>query len=121
MSRVKTGARLGAVVAAGLLSFGMAGTAHAAGGANNGCGPYCPTNVGAPTGNGYGNANAHANPNGLPGAGSVGKADAKFPPGQAPDGSDNNKGYECDDNGGVGKTNPAHTGCDTGSGGSGGY
>ena len=120
MSRVKTGARLGAVVAAGLLSFGMAGPAHAAPGANGGCpgGTFCPTPSGT-SGNGYGNAALHANPNGLPDSGTRGQADDKNPLGQSA--NDNNKGYECDDNGGVGQTNPAHTGCDTGSGGSGGY
>ena len=41
----------------------------------------------------------------------MGNADFKNPPGQAPDGSDHNKGYECDKNNGVGKTNPAHSGC----------
>ena len=32
-------------------------------------------------------------------------------PGQYPNGSDPNAGYECDRNQGVGQTNPAHTGC----------
>jgi hypothetical protein len=41
----------------------------------------------------------------------VGNADDKFPPGQAPNGTDDNNGYECDGNKGIGKTNPAHTGC----------
>ncbi len=44
-------------------------------------------------------------------AGCVGNADHKNPPGQAPSGTDSNKGYECDANSGIGKTNPAHTGC----------
>ena len=52
---------------------------------------------------------------GRPCAGCVGKADNKNPPGQSPDENDHNKGYECDDNGGVGARrgsgNPAHTGC----------
>ena len=52
---------------------------------------------------------------GKPCAGCVGKADNKNPPGQSPDENDSNKGYECDDNGGVGAHrgtgNPAHTGC----------
>ena len=52
---------------------------------------------------------------GKPCAGCVGKADNKHPPGQEPDENDNNKGYECDDNKGVGAQrgsgNPAHTGC----------
>lgn len=46
-----------------------------------------------------------------PATGSVGKADAKNPPGQAPNGSDHNAGYECDRNQGIGKGNPAHTSC----------
>jgi hypothetical protein len=41
----------------------------------------------------------------------VGNADNKNPPGQAPNGSDPNNGYECDANNGIGKSNPAHTGC----------
>src|SRR5688500_15932133 len=48
---------------------------------------------------------------GKPCAGCVGKADNKNPRGQFPDGSDANNGYECDGNSGIGKTNPAHTGC----------
>ena len=52
---------------------------------------------------------------GKPCAGCVGKADNKHPPGQDPDENDKNKGYECDDNKGVGADrgsgNPAHTGC----------
>lgn len=106
--------RLGALLAGGaaLVAFGVAAPAHAAGGgANQGCGAYCANNVGAPSGNGYGHANA-------PGAGTKGKADNKFPPGQSPDGSDENNGYECDGNGGVGQTNPAHTGCGDDGGGS---
>ncbi len=44
---------------------------------------------------------------GMPGAGTVGNADAMDPPGQSL--NDNNKGFECDDNPGVGDGNPAHT------------
>ncbi|HWL37235.1 MAG TPA: hypothetical protein VNQ77_13715 [Frankiaceae bacterium] len=79
------------------------------GGANNGgdCGAYCSTRDGSPSENGKGDGEA----NGKPCAGCVGKADNKNPPGQAPDGSDHNAGYECDRNQGIGKTNPAHTGC----------
>lgn len=76
-------------------------------GANSGCGAYCPSNIGDPSGNGQGDGKAV----GRPPAGTVGNADEKNPPGQAPDGSDDNNGYECDENSGVGKTNPAHTGC----------
>ena len=57
------------------------------------------------------NGNGGGNATGKPCAGCVGKADEKNPPGQAPDGSDSNRGYECDENAGVGRTNPAHTGC----------
>src|SRR3954468_13510690 len=76
-------------------------------GANQDCGAYCPSGVGLPSGNGNGNGNA----NGKPCAGCVGNADDKNPPGQYPDGSDHNHGYECDGNNGIGKTNPAHSGC----------
>jgi hypothetical protein len=48
---------------------------------------------------------------GKPCAGCVGAADNKNPKGQFPDGSDHNNGYECDGNKGIGKGNPAHTGC----------
>ena len=79
------------------------------GGANGQCpgGPYCSTRDGSPSMNGNGNGAA----TGKPAAGSVGKADNKNPPGQMPDGSDHNKGYECDSNHGIGRSNPAHTGC----------
>ena len=65
------------------------------------------------------------NQTGKPCAGCVGRADDKNPPGQYPDGSDNNSGYECDGrdrpfvnqngngNHGVGDENPAHTGCES--------
>ena len=79
------------------------------GGANGQCpgGPYCSTRDGSPSLNGNGGGNA----TGKPCAGCVGKADNKNPPGQMPNGSDANAGYECDTNHGIGKTNPAHTGC----------
>jgi len=48
---------------------------------------------------------------GRPDAGSVGNADDKNPPGQSHNPEDNNSGYECDANSGVGVGNPAHTGC----------
>jgi hypothetical protein len=82
------------------------------GGANNGgdCGAYCSTRDGSPSGNGNGKGEAK----GKPCAGCVGKADNKNPPGQQPDGTDHNAGYECDRNHGIGRTNPAHTGCKTG-------
>ena len=79
------------------------------GGANNGgdCGAYCSTRDGSPSQNGKGDGEAK----GKPCAGCVGKADNKNPPGQQPDGTDHNAGYECDRNQGIGQTNPAHTGC----------
>lgn len=83
------------------------------GGANGQCpgGPYCSTRDGSPSQNGNGNGNA----NGKPCAGCVGKADNKNPQGQKPNGSDGNNGYECDGNNGIGKSNPAHTACRSGS------
>src|SRR4051812_12471510 len=77
-------------------------------GANQG-GPYDNTCNGAPSGNGNGNGQA----TGKPCAGCVGNADDKNPKGQMPNGSDHNAGYECDRNHGIGRTNPAHTGCRT--------
>jgi hypothetical protein len=41
--------------------------------------------------------------------GCVGNADTKAPKGQSA--HDANHGYECDDNHGVGRGNPAHSGC----------
>jgi hypothetical protein len=82
-------------------------SSDATGGANQDCGAYCPSGVGLPSGNGNGDGNA----TGKPCAGCVGNADDKNPPGQYKDGSDPNNGYECDGNNGIGKTNPAHSGC----------
>ncbi|HET9861459.1 MAG TPA: hypothetical protein VFQ19_16905 [Nocardioidaceae bacterium] len=81
------------------------------GGANGQCpgGAYCSTRDGSPSLNGNGEGKA----TGKPCAGCVGKADNKNPKGQMPNGSDHNAGYECDTNNGIGKTNPAHTGCTT--------
>ncbi len=76
--------------------------------ANGDCGSYCSTSDGTPSANGNGGGDA----NGKPCAGCVGNADDKNPPGQYKDGSDHNNGYECDGNNGVGKTNPAHSGCE---------
>jgi hypothetical protein len=77
------------------------------GGANQSPGPYDPTCDGSASQNGKStNNNSHK-----PCAGCVGNADAKNPPGQYPNGTDRNAGYECDRNQGVGQTNPAHTGC----------
>jgi hypothetical protein len=70
-------------------------------------GAYDETCDGSPSGNGNGGGQA----TGKPCAGCVGNADDKNPKGQAPNGSDHNAGYECDRNHGVGRTNPAHTGC----------
>lgn len=75
-------------------------------GANHG-GAYDDTCDGSAAGNGNGGGNA----NGKPCAGCVGNADEKNPPGQDPDASDGNNGYECDGNSGIAKENPAHTGC----------
>jgi hypothetical protein len=82
-------------------------------GANQG-GPYDNTCDGSPSGNGNGNGQA----TGKPCAGCVGNADDKNPgynngKGQMPNGSDHNAGYECDRNHGIGRSNPAHTGCTT--------
>ncbi|MDQ1373784.1 MAG: hypothetical protein QOJ09_1122, partial [Actinomycetota bacterium] len=77
----------------------------AASSANTDCGSYCSTSDGTPSMNGNGDGG------GKPCAGCVGNADDKNPPGQYKDGSDHNNGYECDGNNGVGKTNPAHSGC----------
>jgi hypothetical protein len=77
-------------------------------GANH-SGAYDDTCDGSPSGNGNGDGNA----TGKPCAGCVGNADEKNPPGQAPDASDGNAGYECDTNNGIAKTNPAHTGCES--------
>ena len=76
-------------------------------------GPYDSTRDGAPSANGNGNGNGVAT--GKPCAGCVGKADNKNPPGQMPDASDGNNGYECDGNHGIARSNPAHTGCESGS------
>jgi hypothetical protein len=87
------------------------------GGANGQCpdGPYCSTRgegtgQAQPSGNGNQTQGKHT---GEPCAGCVGKADNKNPKGQMPNGSDHNAGYECDRNHGIGRTNPAHTGCTT--------
>ena len=73
----------------------------------NTSGNYDSNCVPLPSGNGNGVGNAV----GKPLAGTVGNADDKNPPGQFPDGTDHNNGYECDGNNGIAKTNPAHTGC----------
>jgi len=58
------------------------------------------------------NGNGGGAATGKPCAGCVGKADNKNPQGQMPNARDDgNNGYECDNNNGIGKTNPAHTGC----------
>jgi hypothetical protein len=73
---------------------------------------------------GNGQEDGPGNQTGKPCAGCVGNADDKNPPGQYPDGSDDNSGYECDGrdrpsanqqgngNHGIGDENPAHTGCE---------
>lgn len=122
---IKASPRLGALLAGGaaVVAFGLTGQAMAepTGGANGPCpeGVYCgpSSDEGAPASeNGKGEGNAY----GKPAAGTVGNADHKNPPGQMPTGADDgnngdgNNGYECDGNEGIGKTNPAHTGCDDG-------
>ena len=74
--------------------------------ANGQCpsGAYCSTRSGLPSRNGNGNV-----PSKLC-AGCVGKADNKNPKGQMPL-VDHNAGYECGRNHGIGRSNPAHTGC----------
>ena len=114
MSQIKTASRIGIAVAgaAAALTFGMAGAAQAApGGANRRLRSLLSQRRGQPV-SGNGNATNQ------PAAGTVGNADSKNPPGQAPDGSDGNNGYECDGNQGIGQTNPAHSGCGDTSGGS---
>ncbi|MBK5305558.1 MAG: hypothetical protein JJD92_02605 [Frankiaceae bacterium] len=71
--------------------------------------PYRSTRDGAPSLNGNGGGKQV----GQPCAGCVGKADNKNPPGQAPNATDGNAGYECDRNHGIGRSNPAHTACTT--------
>lgn len=89
-------------------AFAVAQTTPSSGKGANVSGSYDAT---APTPSGNG---ASENNNGRrPVAGSVGKADDKNPPGQRPDGSDSNAGYECDTNQGIGQGNPAHTACET--------
>jgi len=61
-------------------------------------------------------ASANGNGNGAavgqPAPGTVGNADDKAPRGQMPNAdADGNNGYECDGNAGIGRGNPAHTGC----------
>jgi hypothetical protein len=68
---------------------------------------YASTCDGSPSLNGNGDGKA----SGRPCAGCVGNADNKNPRGQRPNGTDANAGYECDSNRGVGRSNPAHTGC----------
>ncbi|ACV35167.1 hypothetical protein [Accumulibacter sp.] len=96
-------------LAVGALMFVSVAAPVYAGGANS-SGPYdpYPDNVGAPSGNGNGVGNAY----GKPAAGTVGNADAKNPPGQLPGPWDANNGYECDDNSGIAKGNPAHSVCE---------
>ena len=84
-----------------------ASTADFSGNGANDHGAYDSTRDGSASENGNGDGAAV----GQPCAGCVGKADNKNPLGQLPNGSDANRGYECDTNRGVGKTNPAHTGC----------
>jgi len=77
-------------------------------------GDFDSTRDGSPSGNGNGGGEAK----GKPCAGCVGKADNKNPKAQKPRDADRNAGYECDRNHGIGRSNPAHTGCKSGSTGS---
>ena len=83
-----------ALVAAAVLPASASG--HAAAAPAKSCGNYCA--LPSPSTS----QNRHVD-------GSVGNADNKNPKGQAPNGSDHNKGYECDKNKGIGNGNPAHT------------
>ena len=93
----------------------LSGADQNTGGANGQCsgtdnGIYCSTRDGSASQNGVGDGNAY----GKPCAGCVGAADNKNPPGQEkqdPAETFPNNGYECDNNQGIGVTNPAHTGC----------
>ena len=79
----------------------------------NTSGPYDPSGTGEPSANGNGDGLA----TGRPDAGTVGTADTKNPPGQVAKYTESpDSGYECDDNLGVAKGNPAHTGCERGGG-----
>jgi hypothetical protein len=113
------------IILVSLLTLAVAPAATAQQGNGNGNGPpthgcdqalendgdaYDSTCDGSPSENGNGNGG------GKPCAGCVGAADNKNPPGQAPDGSDHNNGYECDGNNGIGKGNPAHSACEPYSG-----
>jgi hypothetical protein len=109
--------RVATVTAAGIVALMAAtGTASAAGAKTPG--PYSPSAVGPQSPSANGNGGGHAW--GRPCAGCVGNADVMNPPGQLPDASDPNLGYECDGNSGVGLTNPAHSGCYGGGGDDGG-
>jgi hypothetical protein len=91
-----------------LLFVSVTAPAYAGGGANN-SGPYdANVGYGLPSNNGNGQGNAY----GKPAAGTVGKADAKNPPGQLPGPEDFNNGYECDGNSGIARGNPAHSSCE---------
>jgi hypothetical protein len=59
------------------------------------------------------NGNGGGNATGKPCAGCVGQADNKRPGGQASQFNSTHRdaGYECNRNNGIGKSNPAHTGC----------
>jgi hypothetical protein len=99
--------RRAAVAGASLLLGTLAFVGPTYAGTANTSGPYDPSGVGLPSGNGNGNNNGNR-----PCAGCVGKADAKNPQGQLPGPlDDGNNGYECDTNSGIGRTNPAHSGC----------
>ena len=128
MRRGRTAGLLGAIGLIGGAILFLVGPAHAVSDGSSGTKTECTPTHGSDTGNGAntspgpytntcepehepGNGSETGNATGQPCAGCVGNADDKQPPGQFPDGSDHNNGYECDGNQGVGKENPAHTGC----------
>ena len=122
MRRTTTRAALAALFVGGLL-VGSGSAASAAPSQECSVSHHSDTGNGANTSGAYnstcdGSASQNGQGGAQPCAGCVGNADDKNPPGQAPDGSDHNAGYECDTNSGIGKTNPAHTGCGGSSGGS---
>ncbi len=107
---ITVAAAAGGIVLAGV---GLAGPAAATPGGANIPGVYTQDGPsGADSANGNGNGNAW----GRPGAGEVGNADKKNPPGQQTGPEDGNNGYECDGNSGIAKGNPAHSGCLPGGG-----
>jgi hypothetical protein len=110
VAELRTAVRLRMALSAGFqkhVEEAVVKEAEARRGANQ-HGPYDSTCDGSPSQNGSGDGQA----TGRPCAGCVGNADDKNPPGQGTGGDDPNAGYECDRNHGVGRGNPAHSGCE---------